>query len=144
MKRIFKTVVIVIAVLLVSCVLFGCSESKNIEGHSWKFTLVQDNDGKVIKCSEELSEVYPDVQIADISVLAENGKLIISENEQSIVYGYSVYERSAGTTIYSLEMDGKSCGLASVGITSYADGNREFTLIVTVEDCSVYFVAPTD
>lgn len=132
MKRIFKTVVIVIAVLLVSCVLFGCSESKNIAGHSWKFTLVQDNDGKVIKCSEELSEVYPDAQVADISVLAENGN------------GYSVYERSAGTTIYSLEMDGKSCGLASVGITSYADGNREFTLIVTVEDCSVYFVAPTD
>ena len=142
LKSMLMSAVLVIALALFAAFFGGCSADCRIEGHSWKFTLLQNNSGTVIKCSQSESSLYPDAVAAEISVATDGGVLTITEDGAATEYEYSVYERSAGGTIYTLVRDGQSCGLASVGITSYADGTGECTLIVTVDGNSCYFIAP--
>ena len=136
--------VLVIALALFAAFFGGCLEDYAIEGHKWQFTFAQTQSGEITLCSQQESALYPDAEIVEISLVAEGGALTVTEDGSATEYEYSVQDRSAGGTIYTLVRDGQSCGLASVGITSYADGTGEYTLIVTVDGNSCYFIAPAE
>ncbi len=146
MKKLFK--VILLAISLCAVLLFvGCSDALAIEGRAWRFTLAQEGDGGVVACSQEMSGVYPGAEVVGVSISVENGAIVLTRGAQVREYDYSVCERNAEAIVYSLESGGKGCGLASVGITSYADGTKELTLILTdisAGGISLYFVAPAE
>lgn len=139
-----RAAAVVIALAMSVAFFGGCSEDYAIEGHKWQFTFAQTQSGEITLCSQQESALYPDAEIVEISLVAEGGALTVTEDGSATEYVYSVQDRSAGGTIYVLESDGKSCGIASVGVTSYADGTGEYTLIVTVDGNSCYFIAPAE
>lgn len=143
-----KTVTFVAVLMLIATMAVGLcacqTEEYKIENHGWQFRMVQSSeDGKIIFCSEEYAELYPDAAIIEMTAKAENGKLTVTDGENVMTFTYSVEKAVAGkSTIYNIADEQGIEGYASMAKTTYADKSAEYTMIITFEGRSFYFTAP--
>ncbi len=121
--------------------ILGCGgENLSMDGHDWQFTvLLSDEDGSAICCSEEVSAKYSGARVAKISCSAGEGKLTLTYEDSGETLEFVCTQTSASrqSVIYALEGDAE--GIASVSMTSYADGVSEYTLVVSAEGRSAWF-----
>ncbi len=143
MKKIFTLLISVVCLVAVLC---GCGRNEilTIEDHSWNFTVLQDSSGEIIACSPNTQEVYESAIVADFTLEAANGTLTLSDTASVESYDleYTLESEAPDSTIYTVSdtLTGQALGSATIGITEYDDGGSEYTLIISMNGYSVYFV----
>lgn len=135
--------------LLSACILItlltGCSSKVvEIEEHNWKYSTIQNREnGQVIYCSTENKKLYEDAEVLDIWCSADDGILLISNNntQETWSFTYSLNSKSSNSCLYDVRYsaDNEVSGMATVGITDKANENDEYTLIITIDDYVLNF-----
>lgn len=140
-----KLTTLLLAVCVLITVLTGC-DSKNIEieDHNWKYSTIQNSkDGQVIYCSTENKNLYEDAEVLDIWCSADDGILLISNNDTQETWSitYSLHSKDSNSCIYDVKYSGDKefSGMATVGITDKVSENDEYTLIITIGDYVLNF-----
>ena len=135
--------------LLLACVMLlsfsGCSSKKTkIEDHDWKFSMVQNReDGQVIYCSDDNKELYDGAEVLDIWCSIDDGIMLVSNNDtqETWLFTYSLTNKEQEAYIYDVlySSDEEITGIATVGITTKQNETDEYTLIVTIDEFTLYF-----
>jgi len=100
-------------------------------------------EGQVVyDAAAEKSNTHPEAKIIDMTLVAKDGKLTITDNTNKKSYDgtYSVSGKNPKSTDYKLTINGKK-GYATVAMTTYADGTSEPTLPINLDGYSIYFYA---
>lgn len=116
--------------LLLLFLLAGCgrNDALSIEGRSWTLTDIVSANGE--------SEDSP-----ALSCAAQDGSLTVFSEKGSVYEGtYALSDRDGDSSIYTVTLDGVS-GTAVVGLTEYADGSSEETLILSFPERALFFRA---
>ena len=119
-----------------------------IEDYEWKMRTVMSNDIELADSDEVVltvgkpDEIYPDAKIVDLTLVAKDGKLTITDATNSKTYEgiYKVAKKTPDGTDYEITIDGKN-GYATVAMTKYYDGTEEPTLPINLGTHSIYFYA---
>ena len=87
-------------------------------------------------------EIYPNAKIVDLTLVAKDGKLTITDATNSKIYEgtYKVVKKTPDGTDYEITIDGKN-GYATVAMTKYYEGTEEPTLPINLGTHSIYFYA---
>jgi len=140
MKRIFS-IILTLIILLSSC---SFDKSLRIESYEWRMrTVMHTEEGQVVyDAAAEKSNTHPEAKIIDMTLVAKDGKLTITDNTNKKSYDgtYSVSGKNPKSTDYKLTINGKK-GYATVAMTTYADGTSEPTLPINLDGYSIYFYA---
>lgn len=140
MKKIIPVLFIcILAMILTAC---GNDEVK-IEGHEWKLrTAMNIDEEKLVVAVDEKDEAYPDAEIVDVTLTANNGELVIKDKTNNETYSGAYEEMfvTENSEDYKIIIKGKD-GYATVAYTTYADGTRELTLPITIAGYDMYFYA---
>ena len=140
-----KLTTLLLAVCVLTTVLTGCnSQSIEIEDHNWKYSTIQNSkDGQVIYCSTENKNLYEDAEVLDIWCSADDGILLISNNDtqETWSFTYSLNSKDSNSCIYDVKYSGDNevSGMATVGITDKVREHDEYTLIITIGDYVLNF-----
>lgn len=129
--------------LMLSVFLCACGGTKglSVENHVWKFSHVQGGaDGTIIACPEETKDLYESARVLNLGCEAGDGVLTITnhDTQEQWKLTYRVNNTALESTIYDIAISGQS-GHAALGVTKYADGSSEYTLILSIQGYSVYF-----
>ena len=122
----------------------GCTGEKiAVENHVWEFSLVQDGQtGEVTACAPAYADLYENAAVLNLSCEAD-GKTFRLRNEdtgEAWTLNYAFSDRKPNSVFYTLHLDeSETNGVASVGITEYANGDSEYTLILTIDGRSLTF-----
>jgi len=142
MKKIIS-ILLLTAMLILTFSACGTGTPK-IEDYEWKMrTIMHVKDNQVVcDAVAEESNAYPEAKIIEMTLVARNGKITITDVTNNATYEgtYTVSGRNPKGTDYHITIDGKS-GYAGVAMTSYADGTEEPTLPIALDDYSMYFYA---
>lgn len=139
----------IISILLINTMLIlllsACGIGKpKIEDYEWTMrTVMHAKDNQVVyDAVEEKSETHPETKIIEMTLVAKDGKITITDVTNNATYEgtYTVSGKNPKGTDYSITIDGKS-GYAGVAMTTYADGTEEPTLPITLDGYSMYFYA---
>lgn len=125
--------------------LVGCSgaEPVSIEKYKWNLHTVQSgNDGVVIACSEDNTDVYPGANAMMMSCTAKDGNLAIMDTTNGKTYTgtYKHVKSSPESIIYEF-MIGEEIGNAVSAMTVYQDESEKPTLILSVGGYALHFYA---
>lgn len=140
-----KTVLAIITALILAISLISCTSQRvKIEDYEWKLETAMFSDGTsldVIAVSES-NPAYPEAPVVDVTLVAANGKLTVTDNTNKKTYEgtYTVSNRTPEGTDYKITLNGKS-GYATVAMTTYADGSQTPTLPINLGDRSLAFYA---
>lgn len=140
MKNIRNTFCVLFALII--CLMSGGCASANelaIENHNWQIARIQlAKTAEIIYCSVDEANLHQDTEIIDLSCVAENGVLIITNNTdgQTWALNYSDMDSSPETVSYKIN---GSNGNIVVGKTTYHNNSFEYTLIVSVDNYVMYF-----
>ena len=134
--------------LLMSIMIFALSAcgvgNPKIEDYEWKLrTIMHAEDNQVVyDAAEEESSTHPEAKIIEMTLVAKDGKITITDVTNSKIYEgtYTVSGKNPEGTDYHITIDGKS-GYATVAMTTYADGTEEPTLPISLDGYSMYFYA---
>ena len=142
MKKIISILLLVTTLILM---LSACGVAKpKIEDYEWKMRTIAHVEGEqlVYDAAEEESSTHPEAKIIDMTLIAKDGKITISDftNNRTYEGTYTVEQKTPAGTDYKITIDGKE-GYASVAMTTYADGSEEPTLPITLDGYSMYFYA---
>lgn len=142
MKKIISVLLVSVLMLTALC---GCNKKSEfaLDGHTWSFTVMQDEGGGIIACSPETQELNPGAVAADFTAEATEDTLTLADDAAGESYDltYELISEDTESAVYSvIDAESKSEGLATVAVTEYEDGSSEYTLIVTLNGLSVYFV----
>lgn len=147
-----KKLSLVLTSLLVALCLVACnkSSSQSIEGISWELSVIQSGqeDGSIVAYNPSAiitsSDVYPDAVSVDMSLTASGGNFSLADisNDKTYEGTYKVLDSKQDSVIYEITMDGYS-GNAVVSMSSYHDGSEVPTLIVSIDNYTLNFQAPT-
>lgn len=138
-----------ISLFLFSLVLFlslsSCSDGRvKIEDYEWKMRCVmhQEDNRIVYDAAEEMSSVYPGAKAVELTLVASNGKITVTDktNDKTYVGTYTVSSKNPRGTEYKIVIDGNS-GNAGAAMTTYANGDEEPTLPISIGGYSIYFYA---
>lgn len=141
----------VCALLVLTCVfaLSACSgDVVAIEDYEWKMRTVMSNDIETAKNEDELivavgeaDELYPDAKIVDITLVAKDGEITITDvtNNKTYIGTYKVQQKTSKGTDYEITIDGIN-GYATVAPTEYYDGSEVPTLPINLGEYSIYFI----
>lgn len=144
MKKIISILLLVNTVVLV---LSACrTETVTIDDCKWQMRTVMSNDielansDAVVLAVGEENEVYPNAQIVELTLIASNGKVTVTDATSSKTYEgtYSIDGKTSNGTIYSVTIDGKS-GYATAEMTQNYNEADEPTLTINLGDWSLYF-----
>lgn len=144
MKNLYSRIAALAALGLSAAFAVGCTQNSfniSVAEHDWQFTVARSSeDGSALFCAEEVKDRYDGAEVADIQCTVADGKLTITNLGlgSALTLDYALTSSSAESAIYALS--GGAEGIASVGITRYNGDESEYTLIVTVEGMSVYFM----
>jgi len=150
MKMKQRTLTIIISVMMLTVLAFTFSACGNdaikIEDYEWKMRTVMSNDMEledsagVVLAVGEKDEMYPDAKIVDLTLVAKDGKLTITDatNNKSYEGTYKATKATPKGTDYEVTIDGKE-GFATVAMTEYYEGDDEPTLPINLGDYSIYF-----
>lgn len=140
-----KYVVILLAVIMIFS-FTACGQNGNkIDKYTWNLATVQsvEENGAIIAYDPNVAlagDSYANATAIEISLSAENGKLIMKDKTNNKTYEgtYSVTDNNAQSIIYKITVDGKE-GTAILSDTEYADGTSVATLILSVNDYALNF-----
>lgn len=147
-KSIVLTVLLLVAVVFTGGILCACNDKVvSITGHSWAFNNIQSGEtGEIIYCSAENQDIFPNAKVADVSCKVSDRQIVIKNNisGEEWKFAYEEYKTiSHKDALYIIRLTGGTVqGRASVGITEYADGSSEYTLIITFNNVNIYFKEP--
>lgn len=138
------SILLLVAVLTLTLSACGAGEVK-IEDYEWKMRTVMSNDieladsDAVVLAVGESDEVYPNAKIVDLTLVAKDGKLTITDATNNKTYEgtYKVSKKTPDGTDYEITIDGKE-GYATVAMTKYYDGTEGPTLPINLGDYSIY------
>ena len=139
---------IVSILLLAATLIFALSScglgKPKIEDYEWKMRTIMhiEDNQSVYDAAEEASTAHPEAKIIEITLVANDGKITITDVTNGKTYegSYTVSGRNPKGTDYQITIDGKS-GYAGVAMTTYADGSEEPTLPISLDGYSMYFYA---
>ena len=144
-----KVVSLILALITLLCCLTACGMGNpKIEDYEWRMRVVMSNDieladsDEVVIAVERPDEIYPLAKIVELTLLAKEGKLTITDATNSKIYEgtYKAFKKTPEGTDYEITIDGKN-GYATVAMTKYYDGTKEPTLPITLDEYSIYFYA---
>ena len=140
-KILFLTMALILGVLA------GCTENvPEIDGFEWKMESVQQgSDGRYIFCSPEMSDIFENVEIADVECVASDGKITVINNADGKVCegNYRIISSDAKSEIYEI-IFGEKTGYAVCATTEYDDGTRKPTFVMNIGEMTVNFSPGTD
>lgn len=144
-RKMRKTITILLLVTTMIFAISACGIGKvKIEDYEWKMrTIIHAEDNQVIyDAAAEESTAHPEANIIDMTLVANDGKIIITDvtNDKTYEGTYKVTQKTPEGTDYEITIDGKS-GYATVAMTKYADGTEEPTLPISLDGYSMYFYA---
>ena len=129
--------------ILTSC---GFNDIK-IENYEWQMrSIVHIEDGvAIMDAASKENSAHPEAAIIQMTLKAKNGKLVITDITNNVVYEgtYSVNKRTPKEVHYNISIGDKN-GLATVAMTTYADGSKEPTLPINLGGYSIYFYCTAD
>ena len=144
-----KLLYIVSLMLLFIFSLSSCaSETISIEDYEWKMRTVMSgnietaqNEDALIVAVGESDELYPDAKIVDLTLIAEDGKITITDKTNIKTYTgtYKVQKKTPKGTDYEITINGQD-GYATVAPTEYYDGSEVPTLPINLGEYSLYFI----
>lgn len=118
-----------------------------IEDYEWKMRTVMTNHieaaqneaGLVIAVGES-DALYPNAKIVDLTMIAKNGKITITDTTNNKTYNgtYKVQQKTSRGTDYEVTIDGLT-GYATVAPTEYYSGSEIPTLPIILGEYSLYF-----
>ena len=134
--------------LLVTVLLFSLSacglRKHKIEDYKWKLRYVMhgEENRAVVDAAEEEHSAYPEATVLDMTLIAEDGRITITDetNQKTYEGTYTVESKTPEGTNYTVTIDGK-VGYAGVAMTTYADGTQEPTLPISLDGYSICFYA---
>ena len=141
MKKLTSSILL-LTILILSLSACGAEKVK-IEDYEWRMrTVMTNNNDDFVYAVGEPDEVYPDAKVVNLSLVAKDGKLTITDATNNKTYEgtYSVEDKTPDGTNYEVTIDGKE-GYATVAMTKYHDGTEEPTLPINLGDYSIYFYA---
>ena len=143
----------IISILLLAAtlmfVLSACGMGNlKIEDYEWKMRTVMSNDIELADSDEVVlavgkpDEIYPNAKIVDLTLVAKDGKLTITDATNSKTYEgtYKVVKKTPDGIDYEITIDGKN-GYATVAMTKDYDVTEEPTLPTNLGTHSIYFYA---
>lgn len=142
----------ILAVLLMSLTVFTFSACNAdvvaIEDYEWKLRTVMSNDIETAQYQDELviavgeaDELYPDAEIVDLTLIAKDGEITITDTTNGKTYNgtYEVQKKTSKGTDYEIIIDGVT-GYANISPTEYDDGSEIPTLPINIDGYSLYFI----
>ncbi len=138
-----RALTVALLMVMIIAVLSGCSQnsSMQIENHTWSFQYVQsEDDGAIVACSDQKTDIYPSAEIISLTCAAEDGKLTVTNigTQETYLFDYTVNTDKAESVIYNISSVTNN-GFASVGMTEYHDGKSEYTLIIKIGGYAICF-----
>lgn len=126
-------------------ILSGCisSDTVSIHEYEWKISTIQRReDGVIIACSPEQNALYENASAIELNCAAKNGSFTLTDLTNRNTYDgtYKSIETNHGATIYEITLRAKH-GNAVAAITSYQDGSKIPTLIISTEEYVLNFFA---
>ena len=144
-----KTVLILFCILTITMLLSSCaSETISIEDYEWQMRTVMSgnietaqNEDSLIVAVGEPNELYPDARVVDLTLIAKDGKITITDKPNNKTYSgtYKVQQKTPKGTDYEITINGQD-GYATVAPTEYYDGSEVPTLPINLGEYSLYFV----
>ena len=144
-----KTVLILLGILIITMLLSSCaSETISIEDYEWKMRTVMSgnieaaqNEDVFIIAVGEPDELYPEAKIVDLTLVAKDGKITITDKTNNKTYTgiYKVQQKTPKGTDYEITINGQD-GYATVAPTEYYDGSEVPTLPISLGEYSLYFI----
>ena len=144
-----KTVLILLGILIITMLLSSCaSETISIEDYEWKMGTVMSgnietaqNEDALIVAVGEPDELYPEAKIVDLTLIAKEGKITITDKTNNKTYTgtYKVQQKTPKGTDYEITINGQN-GYATVAPTEYYDGSEVSTLPISLGEYSLYFI----
>lgn len=141
-----------VILVLICCFMTGCTrertDGKNIaiEKTNWKMNIVQSvqEGGRIIACGSENANTYEEAAVIDLSLIADHGKIVISDHSNNKTYelSYELLDSNSATSIYKI-MVGEQQGNAVVSMTSPEGEDGEITLVIQLDDFALYFCKQT-
>ncbi|MBQ8802859.1 MAG: hypothetical protein IJZ53_04400 [Tyzzerella sp.] len=135
--------------LVATLVLSSCSaEIVAIDDCEWKMRSVMSNNIETAADADtsvlavgETDELYPNAKIVEMTLVAENGKITITDatNDKTYSGTYKVIQKTPKSIDYEITIDGLN-GYATVAPTEYYDGTEIPTLPINLGDYSLYFI----
>ena len=126
----------ILSVFLMSLTVFTLSACNAdvvaIEDYEWKMRTVMSNDIETAQYQDELviavgeaDELYPDAEIVDLTLIAKDGEITITDTTNGKTYNgtYEVQKKTSKGMDYEIIIDGVT-GYATVSPTEYYDGSE--------------------
>lgn len=142
----------ILSVFLISLLAFTLSSCNAdvvaIEDYEWKMRTVMGNDienaqypDEFVIAVGEADELYPDAEIVDLTLIAKDGKITITDSTNGREYAgtYEVINKTPKGTDYEITID-ETVGYATVAPTEYNDGSEIPTLPINIDDYALYFI----
>lgn len=144
-----KKLVPIFCIAILIFTLSACSgDVVAIEDYEWKMRTVASNDIEAAQAPDELiiavgetDELYPEAEIVDLTLIAQDGEITITDTTNGKTYNgtYEVMQKTPKGTDYEIIIDGVS-GYATVSPTEYYDGSEIPTLPINIDGYSLYFI----
>lgn len=146
MKRILSAIFLLLSLTFIfsSC----ASETISIEDYEWQMRTAmsgniettQDEDTLIVAVGEP-DELYPEAKIVDLTLIAKDGKITITDQTNNKTYTgtYKVQKKTPKGTDYEITINGQN-GYATVAPTEYHDGSKIPTLPINLGEYSLYFI----
>ena len=146
MKRVLSTMFLLLSLTFIfsSC----ASETISIEDYEWQMRTVMSgnietaqNEDSLIVAVGEPEELYPEAKIVDLSLIAKDGKITITDKTNNKTYTgtYKVQKKTPKGTDYEITINEQD-GYATVAPTEYYDGSEIPTLPINLGEYSLYFI----
>ena len=99
------------------------------------------NEDSLIVAVGEPEELYPEAKIVDLSLIAKDGKITITDKTNNKTYTgtYKVQNKTPKGTDYEITINEQD-GYATVAPTEYYDGSEIPTLPINLGEYSLYFI----
>lgn len=142
MKGKIFVLAVTVSVLTTFC-LSGCGNSAKvfIEDYQWEVTTIQDLDnGTVVACSGDNADLFPDASEIVMSCITDSKEITLTNQTDNQIYNgtYVKYSSKPDSVIYSIQI-GEDAGTAVCAWTTYQDGSKTPTLILSIGDYTLNF-----
>lgn len=141
MKKYVKILLFFLAALALVFSFSSCGrEGTELWNTRWEFVLAQgtENNGAVVAVSAENSESYKEAEVVNISLRADNGYIVIkNEDSGEFIAGYFAKNAASSTDrdkIYEITFENGEEAVAGIGAVKYSDGNKETVLNIALEN----------
>lgn len=138
-----KFLLIVLTIVLLTFAFSSCGANKlKIEDYEWSMSYIVhiENDQIVYDAVSEENEKASELSVIDMTLVASNGKITITDktNEKTYEGTYIIDSKTPDGINYKITIGEKS-GLASVAMTTYADGTQVPTLPINLDGYTMNF-----